>query len=61
MPTELLEQQVEIDQAIREFAGNAVQENILERRDQKSPATPRKTIWREIFEGHEGFLGLTPD
>jgi hypothetical protein len=61
MPTNLLEQQIEVDRASREPARTAAQENVLGRRDQKSSRTPRKTIWWRIFEGHEEFLGLTPD
>jgi hypothetical protein len=61
MPADLLQQQTEVDQASRESARDAAQENISEREHQKSPGIPRKTIWREIFEGREEFLGLTPD
>jgi hypothetical protein len=60
MPTDLLEQ-IEIEQPSRDSARNAAQENGPERKNQKTPGTPRKSIWRKIFEGHQEFLGLTPD
>lgn len=61
MPADLLQPQTEVDQPSRESAGSADQENIADSRHQKSHGIPRKTIWRKIFEGHEEFLGLTPD
>jgi hypothetical protein len=61
MPADLLEQQAEVDRAFQELDRNAAQENAPKRRDQRSPGTTRKTMWRKVFEGHEEFLGLTPD
>jgi len=61
MPTDVLEQPIEVDEAPLEPAKNADNETAPESKYQKSPGPPRKTIWQEIFEGHEEFLGLTPD
>jgi hypothetical protein len=61
MPTNLVEQQTDVDQATLEPARNAAQENVVERKEHKSTGAARKALWQEIFEGHEEFLGLTPD
>jgi hypothetical protein len=61
VPADLLEQQIEADHAFRQLAPNAVQENVPKKTDLKSLSAPEKTMWQKIFEGHEEFLGLTPD
>jgi len=61
MPTDVLEQETEVNLASWKPARNAAQRNISEKKSPKLLYIPRKTIWQEIFEGHQEFLGLTPD
>jgi len=55
MPAELLEKPVEVEEMPREipkaFATGAVEKE----------AATGKSLWRKVFEGHEEFLGCTPD
>jgi hypothetical protein len=56
MPAELLEKPVTSPDILKPVA-NAVPQS----RDQGAATQPPKSLLRKIFEGHEEFLGRTPD
>jgi hypothetical protein len=60
MPAELLERPVVVEEVPPEIPkATAIGQPIatLVEKD----AAPEKSLWRKIFEGHEKFLGCTPD
>jgi hypothetical protein len=64
MPAELLEKEAEVAEVPRNISeGVAVPQTVVstaqETADQR--ILGKKSIWREIFEGHQEFLGWTPD
>ncbi len=56
MPAELLERPIEVEDVSRE---PVVQRSVAN--PKAATPQPPKTIWRKIFEGHEEFLGWTPE
>ncbi len=65
MPAELLEQEAEVAEVPREISKpGTVQQtavNTVEPQTASQRTAGKKSIWREIFEGHEDLLGWTPD
>jgi len=64
MPAELLEQEAEIVETPEKISGvGAVSQVAVKTVGQPTTqkAAGKKTVWREIFEGHEDLLGWTPD
>ncbi|GEM_PF-5507796 len=58
MPADLMEPPVE-EAAIEDLEKSAAQTN-KEAPKKSAPPTP-KSVWRDIFEGHDEFLGWTPE
>ncbi len=59
MPAHTLEKEEAKELSQEELEG--VRRTIADASDQKDAKPKRKSLWREIFEGHEEFLGWTPD
>jgi hypothetical protein len=59
MPAQLLEKPIAVEETSREIPKSAS----LQRPGLAASegAEPNKSLWRKIFEGHEEFLGCTPD
>ena len=56
MPADLLEPPVE-ETAVEDLSAAQTNKEALKK---SAPPTP-KSIWRDIFEGHDEFLGWTPE
>lgn len=67
MPTELLqpdlqEKEQHLAEDSRVVSETEVAQNLCSRPAvQETASSQPKSIWRKIFEGHEEFLGWTPD
>ncbi|MFY9979763.1 MAG: hypothetical protein WA252_01065 [Candidatus Sulfotelmatobacter sp.] len=59
MPAELLEKPVEAEETSREIpkATSAQRPGLAA----GEAAESNRSLWRKVFEGHEEFLGCTPD
>ncbi len=60
MPTVLIEKPPEVDGSSREVVPAPVVE-VLESTQGQAVCQSRKALWRRVFEGHQEFLGWTPD
>jgi len=60
MPAELLEKPVEVEKISKDNL-NAVRDAVSQSGNPEAATQPRKSLLRKIFEGHEEFLGRTPD
>ncbi len=58
MPTGLIENPLEVEEESREVSKPVAK---TEAREEVVAPAPKKSLARRIFEGHEDFLGCTPD
>ena len=62
MPANLLEKPAEIEEMSRKVSkSETVQRTVSQSRDEAVQPQPDRSRLRKIFEGHEEFLGYTPD
>jgi len=62
MPAELLEKEAEVAEVPGKISERgAVPQTAASTVEERPDQAAKKSIWRTIFEGHEEFLGWTPD
>jgi len=61
MPAEILEKPTEVEEVAEQNPEAATFPSPAVLAVEQPKARPVKSLWRRIFEGHEEFLGWTPD
>lgn len=61
MPAEILEKPADVEELSGQIVKDTTAVRVNRPTIEQPPAEPAKSLWRRIFEGHEEFLGWTPD